>query len=450
MALADADLAAISTLHGFAQRILGEHPAQSGLPPRIGVLDEVSSSLEREKRWERFVDALHDDPANEELLVRAALLEITLEPSYEGQRSLKASPSAWARAGIASTVAADPCTRRCHRSTSPVRPRGRRARVGTGPLHRPPPMASTCHLVENLLPSMRPSPTGRSRTPSSEPSVPTSRGVPATSAGPRRGAARSTPPAPWCARSTTRATDRRRGAATRCSPAWSPRRRDLRAAAEPDDPRAASSSTTCSCSPAGCCAPARRRAPRCTSATPTCCSTSSRTPTPSRSSWRCSSPPRRSHRTPPGVARGRGPRPAGCSSSATPSSRSTGSAGPTSTLFLRARDRFGSDGALQPHHQLPHRARRHRLAQRGVLRAHGRGATGHAAGLRAAARPSSPVARRRPPPGAARRSTSGRGSGRRRPSRRGGRRRRGHRLDPPCSAPVAGPGARLACPMSRC
>jgi ATP-dependent helicase/nuclease subunit A len=88
-ALADTDLAAISTLHAFAQRILSEHPARSGLPPRIGVLDEVASTLEREARWERFVDALHDDPANEPLLERATLLGIALEPSYPGHATFK-------------------------------------------------------------------------------------------------------------------------------------------------------------------------------------------------------------------------------------------------------------------------------------------------------------------------------------------------------------------------
>ena len=95
---------------------------------------------------------------------------------------------------------------------------------------------------------------------------------------------------------------------------------------------ASSSSTTCWCWPARCCAtPPTGPAcgPRCTSATATCSSTSSRTPTPSRSSWRSSSPARA---TPAGRRRGTTstPAPATCSSSATPSSRSTGSAGPTS------------------------------------------------------------------------------------------------------------------------
>ncbi|HSL57648.1 MAG TPA: UvrD-helicase domain-containing protein [Acidimicrobiales bacterium] len=88
-ALADADLAAISTLHGFAQRILGEHPVAAGVPPRIEVLDELGSELERRTRWERFVDDLYATPAHEELLVRAALLGAALEPRYAGQVTLE-------------------------------------------------------------------------------------------------------------------------------------------------------------------------------------------------------------------------------------------------------------------------------------------------------------------------------------------------------------------------
>ena len=88
-AIADADLAAISTLHGFASRILSEFAVAAGLPPQVRVLDEVSSQLAHEDRWHRFVDALYDDPANEELLVRAALLDVALEPSYPKHSTLK-------------------------------------------------------------------------------------------------------------------------------------------------------------------------------------------------------------------------------------------------------------------------------------------------------------------------------------------------------------------------
>ena len=88
-AIDEADLAAISTLHGFASRLLGEFAVDAGLPPRVHVLDEVSSQLAQEHRWERFVDALYDDPANEEVLVRAALVGIALEARWQGQATLK-------------------------------------------------------------------------------------------------------------------------------------------------------------------------------------------------------------------------------------------------------------------------------------------------------------------------------------------------------------------------
>ncbi|GAC1587184.1 MAG: UvrD-helicase domain-containing protein [Acidimicrobiales bacterium] len=88
-AIAASDLAAISTLHGFARRVLGDHPLAVGLPPRLTILDEVSSSLAREAWWERFVDALYDDPANEEILTRAALCDLPLEPRYPGHATLK-------------------------------------------------------------------------------------------------------------------------------------------------------------------------------------------------------------------------------------------------------------------------------------------------------------------------------------------------------------------------
>jgi ATP-dependent exoDNAse (exonuclease V) beta subunit len=88
-AIADSDMAAIATLHGFAKRILGEHALAAGLPPRIDILDEVSSALAREHRWERFVDGLYGDPDNEALLVRAALCKIRLEAHYQGQSTMK-------------------------------------------------------------------------------------------------------------------------------------------------------------------------------------------------------------------------------------------------------------------------------------------------------------------------------------------------------------------------
>ncbi|MEZ5236672.1 MAG: UvrD-helicase domain-containing protein [Acidimicrobiales bacterium] len=88
-ALADTDRAAISTLHGFASRLLSEFAVDAGLPPRVTVADEVASQLAAEHRWQRFADALYDDPANEELLTRAVLVGIRVEPQYLGQPSLR-------------------------------------------------------------------------------------------------------------------------------------------------------------------------------------------------------------------------------------------------------------------------------------------------------------------------------------------------------------------------
>jgi ATP-dependent helicase/nuclease subunit A len=65
VALDQLDGAAIGTLHSFAQRLLSEHPVEAGLPPRIEVLDEVSSSIAFDARWSTFRDQLLADPALE-------------------------------------------------------------------------------------------------------------------------------------------------------------------------------------------------------------------------------------------------------------------------------------------------------------------------------------------------------------------------------------------------
>ncbi len=70
-ALDDLDDAAIGTLHGFAQRLLVEHPVEVGLPPSVEVLDEVSSQLAFDDRWTRFYDSLLDDPTMEPTVLLA-------------------------------------------------------------------------------------------------------------------------------------------------------------------------------------------------------------------------------------------------------------------------------------------------------------------------------------------------------------------------------------------
>ncbi len=63
LAIDQLDGAAIGTLHAFAQRVLSENPIEAGLPPRVEILDEVSSEVEFERRWASFRDDLLTDPA---------------------------------------------------------------------------------------------------------------------------------------------------------------------------------------------------------------------------------------------------------------------------------------------------------------------------------------------------------------------------------------------------
>jgi ATP-dependent exoDNAse (exonuclease V) beta subunit len=69
LALEQLDGAAIGTLHSFAQRLLSEHPVEAGLPPRVEVLDEVSSKVAFERRWSMFRDQLLADPALERTIL---------------------------------------------------------------------------------------------------------------------------------------------------------------------------------------------------------------------------------------------------------------------------------------------------------------------------------------------------------------------------------------------
>ncbi len=77
-ALEDADVAAISTLHAFAQRLLSEFPVEVGVPPRVEVIDEVRSQVAFDERWGSFLDSLYDDPSLTEFIVRASILGVSL------------------------------------------------------------------------------------------------------------------------------------------------------------------------------------------------------------------------------------------------------------------------------------------------------------------------------------------------------------------------------------
>ncbi len=77
-ALAELDAAAIGTLHGFAQRILAEHPFEAGLPPTFEVFDQIRSQVAFDERWGAFLDRLLDDPAARPSLSRALVCGIGL------------------------------------------------------------------------------------------------------------------------------------------------------------------------------------------------------------------------------------------------------------------------------------------------------------------------------------------------------------------------------------
>ncbi len=73
------DEAAISTLHGFAQRILTDHPFEAGLPPAVEVLDEIQSTLAFDDGWAAFLDRLFQDSAYESVILRATALNLNFD-----------------------------------------------------------------------------------------------------------------------------------------------------------------------------------------------------------------------------------------------------------------------------------------------------------------------------------------------------------------------------------
>ena len=75
-ALQELDVAAIGTLHSFAQRILTEHAISAGLPPRVEVTDEISYDLEFSEAWDSFFGELLDDPYTGKVLVNAFTLDL--------------------------------------------------------------------------------------------------------------------------------------------------------------------------------------------------------------------------------------------------------------------------------------------------------------------------------------------------------------------------------------
>ena len=78
VALTDVDLASLSTLHGFARRLLTEHPLEAGLPTGFDLLDDVSSQLAFDDRWDEIQRSLLDDDDLARTILLADALDIRL------------------------------------------------------------------------------------------------------------------------------------------------------------------------------------------------------------------------------------------------------------------------------------------------------------------------------------------------------------------------------------
>jgi ATP-dependent helicase/nuclease subunit A len=87
-ALHQLDEAALTTLHGFAQRILAERPLEAGLPPGFEVLDEIQARLGFEQRWSAFVDDLYADASLEPVLLRGLAFGVGPDHLHDVARTL--------------------------------------------------------------------------------------------------------------------------------------------------------------------------------------------------------------------------------------------------------------------------------------------------------------------------------------------------------------------------
>ncbi len=81
-ALRELDGAAVATLHGFALRILSEHPLEAGLPPNFETIDEISGQVVFRETFERFRDELFSDPEWGETLLLADALGIDTDRDF--------------------------------------------------------------------------------------------------------------------------------------------------------------------------------------------------------------------------------------------------------------------------------------------------------------------------------------------------------------------------------
>ena len=126
-ALLQLDGAAIGTLHSFAQRLLAEHPVEAGLPPGVDVLDEISSQVDFEQRWQVFLDALLDDDTTAHTLL---CLEAAVRPM-----TCAASPCRWQTTGISWRSDSTSMRRRPRPSIVQLEPHRRHSQLGQYAAH---------------------------------------------------------------------------------------------------------------------------------------------------------------------------------------------------------------------------------------------------------------------------------------------------------------------------
>jgi ATP-dependent exoDNAse (exonuclease V) beta subunit len=86
--LDEIDDAALTTLHGFAQRLLTEYPLEAGLPPVFEVLDDIRARVRFEQRWGELVDSLFANPELEEALLRGIVLGLRFDHLRDAARTL--------------------------------------------------------------------------------------------------------------------------------------------------------------------------------------------------------------------------------------------------------------------------------------------------------------------------------------------------------------------------
>ncbi|MEX2254779.1 MAG: UvrD-helicase domain-containing protein [Acidimicrobiia bacterium] len=78
-ALGEIDDAALTTLHGFAQRLLSEYPLEAGLPPAFEVLDDIRARVRFEQKWSELVERLFADPGLEAVLLTGLVLGLRFD-----------------------------------------------------------------------------------------------------------------------------------------------------------------------------------------------------------------------------------------------------------------------------------------------------------------------------------------------------------------------------------